>query len=253
MLVLAIGVVLGSNVSGWLSDRLQHRKVFIAVASVLFGIGMGVIAVSSALTGFIAGIAVAGLGQGVLLAPEVFDHMKVSRSRPLHRPGGHAAGGLGPGGVPAASLPVIRAHTAQPRERIGSGLGVTVRLPRDRKCACRPVVRHPSTPDRTNGRPPHRLPVAHSGTGLGGLRSGGDTADGRPVSSSCWTGMLHEAQRAVSPAIAPQGGFAQLPTTKLVGVSEVAIALHGLVAVVLGHQEGRQPARTDLAATSMVT
>ncbi|MGR3933744.1 MFS transporter [Streptomyces sp. BRA346] len=65
MLVLAIGVVLGSNVSGWLSDRLQRRKVFIAVASVLFGIGMGVIALSSTLTGFIAGIAVAGLGQGV--------------------------------------------------------------------------------------------------------------------------------------------------------------------------------------------
>lgn len=65
MLVLAVGVVLGSNVSGWLSDRLQRRKVFIVAASLLFGAGMGVIALSSTLTGFIVGIAVASLGQGV--------------------------------------------------------------------------------------------------------------------------------------------------------------------------------------------
>ncbi|MFF4258719.1 MFS transporter [Streptomyces sp. NPDC001663] len=65
MLVLAVGVVLGSNVSGWLSDKLQRRKIFIAVASLLFSTGMVVIARSSTVTGFVAGVAVASIGQGI--------------------------------------------------------------------------------------------------------------------------------------------------------------------------------------------
>ncbi|CAM5709806.1 MFS transporter OS=Streptomyces alboniger OX=132473 GN=CP975_28110 PE=4 SV=1 [Streptomyces alboniger] len=65
MLVLAIGVVVGSNVSGWLSDKLKRRKIFIAVASVVFGAGMVLIALSSSVTGFVVGIAVASVGQGI--------------------------------------------------------------------------------------------------------------------------------------------------------------------------------------------
>ncbi|WSQ14578.1 MFS transporter [Streptomyces sp. NBC_01231] len=65
MLVLAVGVVVGSNVSGWLSDKLQRRKIFIAVASLVFGAGMVLIALSSSVTGFVVGIAVASVGQGI--------------------------------------------------------------------------------------------------------------------------------------------------------------------------------------------
>ncbi|GAB2738343.1 MFS transporter [Salinifilum aidingensis] len=65
MLTLAITVVLASSVSGWWSDRAQRRKAFVAVASALFGVGMIVIAFSHSVAGFILGVAIAGIGQGV--------------------------------------------------------------------------------------------------------------------------------------------------------------------------------------------
>ncbi|WP_086844971.1 MFS transporter [Amycolatopsis kentuckyensis] len=64
MLILGIGVVVASNVAGWLSDRLRRRKVFIVAASLIFGTGMVVIATSATLTGFLVGVAIAGIGQG---------------------------------------------------------------------------------------------------------------------------------------------------------------------------------------------
>ncbi len=65
MLILGIGVVVGSNVAGWLSDLVQRRKIFILVASMIFAAGMITIALSATVTGFLIGVAIAGLGQGV--------------------------------------------------------------------------------------------------------------------------------------------------------------------------------------------
>lgn len=67
MFVLGVGVVLGSTVCGWWSDRIQRRKVFISGASVLFALGMLVIAFSHSVTGFLVGVAIAGVGYGVYL------------------------------------------------------------------------------------------------------------------------------------------------------------------------------------------
>lgn len=65
MLVLATTVTLGSTICGWVSDRVQRRKVFIAAAAVLFGLGMFVIAFSHSVAGFILGVTIAGIGQGI--------------------------------------------------------------------------------------------------------------------------------------------------------------------------------------------
>jgi MFS family permease len=65
MLILAIGVIFGSNVSGWLSDLVKRRKAFIVAASLIFSVGMAVIAMSSTVGGFYVGVAIAGLGQGI--------------------------------------------------------------------------------------------------------------------------------------------------------------------------------------------
>lgn len=65
MLVLAGTVVVGSTVCGWWSDQVQRRKVFVGSAAAVFGAGMVVVALSSSSGGFFAGVAIAGIGQGV--------------------------------------------------------------------------------------------------------------------------------------------------------------------------------------------
>lgn len=64
MFVLAVTVILSSTVCGWWSDRAGRRKIFVAAASVIFGLGMVVIAFSYSVTGFIVGVAIAGIGLG---------------------------------------------------------------------------------------------------------------------------------------------------------------------------------------------
>ncbi|NHD16079.1 MULTISPECIES: MFS transporter [unclassified Actinopolyspora] len=65
MLILAIGVMSGSVICGWWSDRVGRRRVFVAGAALTFGAGMAVIAFSHSLVGFALGVAVAGVGQGI--------------------------------------------------------------------------------------------------------------------------------------------------------------------------------------------
>jgi MFS family permease len=67
MLVLAITVVLGSNVAGWLSDVVQRRKVFVATASIVYAGGMVTIALADSVGGFLLGVAIAGIGQGLYM------------------------------------------------------------------------------------------------------------------------------------------------------------------------------------------
>ncbi|SCB36459.1 MFS transporter [Rhizobium hainanense] len=65
MFVLAIAVVISSIGGGWLSDRVGKRKPFVILASIFFMIAMGVVAYSTTVEGFLIGIAIAGLGNGL--------------------------------------------------------------------------------------------------------------------------------------------------------------------------------------------
>ena len=79
MLILAIGIVAASNVSGWLSDLVQRRKIFIVAASLIFASGMIVIALSTTVTGFLIGVAISSIGQGTYLG---VDYALVSKVLP---------------------------------------------------------------------------------------------------------------------------------------------------------------------------
>jgi MFS family permease len=58
-------IVAASLLGGALSDRTGRRKVFVFAASVVFGLAMFVIAVAGSFNGFLAGMAVGGLGFGL--------------------------------------------------------------------------------------------------------------------------------------------------------------------------------------------
>lgn len=62
------GMVIAVTVSGPLSDRLQRRKVFVIIASLLMGVGMVIPLVAPTLTGMIAFTFLAGLGFGCYVA-----------------------------------------------------------------------------------------------------------------------------------------------------------------------------------------
>jgi MFS family permease len=63
--------VLGSVLGGWISDRIQRRKVFVLTSALVYGAGLAVIGFSTQLEGFFWGIAVCGLGQGIYLAVDL--------------------------------------------------------------------------------------------------------------------------------------------------------------------------------------
>jgi MFS family permease len=64
-------VVVASLVGGRLSDRTGRRKVFVFVASVVYGVAMFVIAVAADFDGFLVGMAIGGLGFGVYMAVDL--------------------------------------------------------------------------------------------------------------------------------------------------------------------------------------
>jgi MFS family permease len=64
-------VVVASLLGGWLSDRTGRRKVFVGTASVVFGLAMFVIALASHFNGFVAGMALGGLGFGLYTAVDL--------------------------------------------------------------------------------------------------------------------------------------------------------------------------------------
>lgn len=70
-LVLVAGIVIGSSVGGWLSDRLRRRKLFIGVATLVAAIGFPVIALSEDLNTFFVGVFVVGLGIGVHMSVDL--------------------------------------------------------------------------------------------------------------------------------------------------------------------------------------
>lgn len=54
-----------SPVGGWLSDRLQRRKVLVGVAALIYAIGLVFIATAGSLPMFLVGMAITGVGGGV--------------------------------------------------------------------------------------------------------------------------------------------------------------------------------------------
>lgn len=70
-LVTTATTVVGSLASGWLSDRLQRRKIFVLLSALVYALGLAVIGVADGLDTFLVGIAICGFGQGVYLAVDL--------------------------------------------------------------------------------------------------------------------------------------------------------------------------------------
>ncbi len=61
-------IVAASLIGGRLSDRTGRRKIFVFTASIVYGLALFMIAVASSFNGFLLGMAISGLGFGVLYA-----------------------------------------------------------------------------------------------------------------------------------------------------------------------------------------
>ncbi len=70
-LAMSSVVVAASLLGGWLSDRTGRRKVFVGAASMVFGMAMFVIALAGSFNGFVAGMALGGLGFGLYTAVDL--------------------------------------------------------------------------------------------------------------------------------------------------------------------------------------
>ena len=70
-LAMSSVVVVASLLGGWLSDLVGRRKVFVGAASVVFGLAMFVIALATSFNGFVAGMALGGLGFGLYTAVDL--------------------------------------------------------------------------------------------------------------------------------------------------------------------------------------
>jgi MFS family permease len=70
-LVQSVVLVAASLVGGKLSDRTGRRKIFVLVASIVYGLAMFVIAIASNFNGFLVGMAIGGLGFGVYMAVDL--------------------------------------------------------------------------------------------------------------------------------------------------------------------------------------
>lgn len=70
-LVMALVIVPSSLLGGALSDRLGRRKVFVGLASLVFGLAMLMVAAATSFDGFLVGMAVGGLGFGLYTAVDL--------------------------------------------------------------------------------------------------------------------------------------------------------------------------------------
>ncbi len=70
-LTQAVMVVAASVVGGHLSDRTGRRKLFVASAAVVYGVALLMIAVAGDFGGFLAGMALGGLGFGLYLSVDL--------------------------------------------------------------------------------------------------------------------------------------------------------------------------------------
>lgn len=70
-LVTTATTVVGSFCSGWLSDRIGRRKVFVCASAFIYACGLAVIGLATDFQGFLWGIAIVGFGQGVYMAVDM--------------------------------------------------------------------------------------------------------------------------------------------------------------------------------------
>jgi MFS family permease len=71
VLIQTVTVVLGSNVFGWLSDKVGRRKVFVLVSALVGSAGLLTLTISGSVPGFLFGMVLIGLGQGVYFAVDL--------------------------------------------------------------------------------------------------------------------------------------------------------------------------------------
>jgi MFS family permease len=104
-LVQSAALVAASLLGGKVSDRTGRRKIFVLVASVVYGLALFVIAAATSFSGFLVGMAIGGLGFGVYTAVDLALVVDVLPDR--H----HAAKDLGvfniAGALPFAIAPAI--------------------------------------------------------------------------------------------------------------------------------------------------
>lgn len=71
VLIYTIAVMVGAQTAGWLSDKLRRRKAFIALSTLVFGIGMLLLLRSDSISGFYFAEGVLGLGFGVYMGVDL--------------------------------------------------------------------------------------------------------------------------------------------------------------------------------------
>jgi MFS family permease len=70
-LVHYVFVFVTSPIAGWLSDRLDRRKVFIVFTAVLYAVGLVFVALAGSFTVFLIGMAITGIGEGAYAAVDL--------------------------------------------------------------------------------------------------------------------------------------------------------------------------------------
>jgi MFS family permease len=70
-LVQSVVIVAASLAGGRVSDRTGRRKIFVAAASVVYGLALFLIAAASDVNGFLVGMAISGLGFGLYMAVDL--------------------------------------------------------------------------------------------------------------------------------------------------------------------------------------
>lgn len=70
-LVQSLVLVAASLLGGRLSDRTGRRKIFVLIASIVYGLAMIVVATANSFSGFLVGMAIGGLGFGLYVAVDL--------------------------------------------------------------------------------------------------------------------------------------------------------------------------------------
>lgn len=68
MLLYTITLLIGTTVSGWLSDRLRRRKIFVAGSTLVFGVGLVPLAFADSVSMFYLAEIIMGLPFGIYAA-----------------------------------------------------------------------------------------------------------------------------------------------------------------------------------------
>jgi MFS family permease len=107
-LAMAVAIVAASLLGGGLSDRTGRRKIFVCTASIVFGLAMFLIAVAVSFTGFLVGMAIAGLGFGLYMAVDLAlvtdvlpDHANVAKDLGVMNIAGALPSSIAPAIAPA--------------------------------------------------------------------------------------------------------------------------------------------------------